>query len=217
MKNLYTDQIYHVFNRGVEDRIIFNDRKCYERLLETFRYYQKWDVPIRFSFKSEKLPPLPPIATMSSTENLVEIIAYCLMPTHYHFLLKQVKDGGITRFIFKTANSYSRYFNARHKRKGHLFGGVFKAVKVEDDNQLLHLSRYIHLNPIVADIVANIREYPYSSYNEYLQNKQEVCNKDIILSSFPNIASYEKFVLDQIDYARQLKAMQKIAMDLDFV
>lgn len=90
------------------------------------------------------------------------------MPNHFHLLLQQIRDGGITEFISKLTNSYTRYFNIRNKRIGPLFQGEFKAVHVETDEQLIHLSRYIHLNPIVSYITKKLESYQWFSYLEYL-------------------------------------------------
>lgn len=202
---LANEQIYHILNRGVEERNIFLDKRDYSRFFQSFLYYQKANPPVRFSFKQftqEKL--------LSKLENLVEIICYCLMPNHFHFLLKQKKSHGISSFIKKLTNSYARYFNIRHQRRGHLFQGPFKAIRMENDEQLIHVSRYIHLNPVTSFLVENPQDYPFCSYSEYLSLKNEkVCQKDIILDQFHSLDDYEKFVLDQKDYARKLKMIEK--------
>lgn len=207
---LATDEIYHVFNRGVEDKIIFQDKRDNERFIKTFWYYQKKGVPTRFSFKNDLSSE-----KFASLENLVEIIAYTLMPTHFHFLLKQKKEGGITTFIRKLLDSYTRYFNVRYKRLGHLFQGPFKAVRIEDDNQLMHVSRYIHLNPLVDCLTLDLRKYPYSSYSEYLGLENDECQKEIVLSQFPSVHAYEKFVLDREDYARRLNAIKRLTLEIN--
>lgn len=203
------DQIYHVINRGVEEKDIFLDRRDYSRFFDSFLYYQKCNPPVRYSFRK-----LVDQKRFLKLENLVEIICYCLMPSHFHFLLKQVKDNGISSFISKLTNSYTRYFNTRHQRKGHLFQGPFKAIRIGNDAQLIHVSRYIHLNPTTGFLVEDLKDYPYSSYLEYLGiEKEETCLKDLILDQFSSIKDYEKFVLDQKDYARKLKMIEKFAIE----
>lgn len=206
---LANDEIYHVFNRGVEEKIVFSDKRNYDRFIKTFVYYQKSGVPPRFSL-NEKIPH----EIFVKLPNLVEIIAYCLMPTHFHFLLKQKKENGISQFLSQIVNSYTRYFNTRHKRKGHLFQGPFKAVRVENDEQLMHLSRYIHLNPSVDFLVKNLKEYEYSSYLEYLTSQRGICQKNIVLSLFPSPKAYEKFVLDREDYGRRLNAIKRLTIEI---
>ncbi len=202
------DEIYHIYNRGVEERSVFSSSKDCERFLNTFLYYQKDGVPLRFSFKKgfplEKFAKLP---------NLIEIIGYCLMPNHFHFLLRQKKDKGITSFLSKATNSYTRYFNVLHKRIGPLFQGSFKAKRIEDDNQLLHVSRYIHLNPVVSFVVNDLNKYPYSSYLEYIHGVDNICRKNIVMDQFPSREKYQQFVLDQVDYGQRLNAIKHLILE----
>ena len=131
-------QIYHIFNRGVEKRTTFLDKRDYRRFLDSMDYYRIKN-PTRFSFKKRSTL----IENVTIDTPLVEILSFCLMPNHFHLLLRQIEEKGITNFISKLSNSYTRYFNVRHKRVGPLFQGTFKAVRVEDNKQLLHLSCYM--------------------------------------------------------------------------
>lgn len=136
------------------------------------------------------------------------------MPNHYHFILKQIQDNGISEFINKVSNSYTKYFNTRHNRVGPLLQGQFKAVRVESDEQLIHLSRYIHLNPIISFLIKDLCKYPWSSYLDFIDLKPDkICQNDLVLSLFKNSQDYEKFVLDQIDYAKSLKEIEHLTFD----
>ena len=182
---------------------IFITNRDYERFLDTFRYYldEKIEVSFSKSTRDEKdaIPKKP----------IVEIISYCLMPNHFHFLLKQNYDNGIRDFIRKTTNSYAKYFNVKRKRKGPIFEGKFKAIRVETSEQLLHLSRYIHLNPVVSYITRDINSYKWSSYNEFLGTANvQICSKSIILDQFESPESYERFVLDHEDYGKKLEEIK---------
>lgn len=111
-------------------------------------------------------------------------------------------------------DAYTRYFNTERKRKGNLFSGRFKAVKIESGEQLTHLSRYIHLNPAVACLCKDPKEYLWSSYNFYLGNADNsFCRKEDILTNFSTIKGYEQFVLDHLDYARKIDAIKHLAVD----
>ncbi len=206
LEPIITGEIYHVFNRGVEKRDVFTNDGDYKRFYKTLLYYQNINPPTKFSLRSNKL------ITPKSIENkAVEIISFCLMPNHFHFLLKQLNDRGIATFIGKLTNSYTRYFNTKYKRVGHLFQGPYKAVRIETDEQLLHVSRYIHLNPFVGGVTKNLRSYKWSSYLEFLNmSPTNLFAKQEILSHFhqPREENYEKFVLDQIDYARSLNSVK---------
>lgn len=204
---LANNEVYHILNRGVEERETFLDKRDYSRFLNTFIYYQKTNLPARFSFQKRINPK-----EFSNLENLVEIVCYCLMPNHFHFLLKQVKENGISLFIGRLTNSYTRYFNIRHQRTGHLFQGPFKAVRIENNEQLIHVSRYIHLNPVMGFLVKDPKGYLYSSYLEYLGGRKGICQKELVLAQFSSPKRYEKFVLDQKDYALELKKIQRLTM-----
>ena len=201
-----------MFNRGVERRTTFLDEVDYRRFYKTIVYYQNENVPTRFSFRSRKL--IRP--KEASGGKMIEIICFCLMPNHFHLLLKQTLDKGIPTYLGKLTNSYTRYFNTKYKREGHLFQAPYKAVRIESEEQLLHVSRYIHLNPLVGEVTPGLRSYKWSSCQEYFDFSLEtVCQKQEILNYFPKPRerSYEKFVLDQVDYARSLEKIKTQLLD----
>ena len=137
------------------------------------------------------------------------------MPNHVHFLLKQLLDNGISKFMAKITNAFSHYFNVRHERVGHLFQGNFGAVRIEDDNQLIHVSRYIHLNPVTSYLIeiGDIDNYEYSSYPEFIGKRSGFSNTNDVLSYFKNIEDYKKFIKDQADYARQLENIKHLTLE----
>lgn len=204
------DNFYHIYNRGVEKRQVFMIDRDYERFIQTLYYYQFSGPKPRFStrgrFRSN---------TFNKNPKIVEIICYCLMPNHFHLLLKQLGDNGIQEFLSKVINSYTKYFNTKHKRVGPLFQGQFKAVAIESDEQLLHLSRYIHLNPFVAEITKDWQNYPYSSITEFISNETSMCSINEILAFFKNPEKYKSFVSDQEDYGLQLARIQHLLIDID--
>lgn len=137
------------------------------------------------------------------------------MPNHFHFLIKQLKEGGITEFISKLSNSYTKYYNTKHTRVGPLLQGEFKAVLVESNEQFIHLSRYIHLNPIASLLVKNLKDFRWSSYEEYINNTHGICAKEEILNSFKTPQDYEQFVLDQVSYAQSLERIKHHLIDIE--
>lgn len=209
---LVNGEFYHIFNRGVEKRTIFTQPRDYKRFQKTFYYYQFLGPKPSFSkFAKSELNLFKP----DLTNKIVEIICYCLMPNHFHLLVRQRKDHGISNFVSKLSNSYTKYFNTKYKRVGALFQGSFKAVLVETDAQLLHLSRYIHLNPIVSGLTKNLDQYLWSSYPEYSENLNRYCKTDEILGFFQDKSKYREFVHDQIDYGTTLEILKHRAVDLD--
>ncbi len=203
------DGYYHLFNRGVEKRVIFSNERDYQRFLETLYYYQfsgpKPQFSTRDRFKTNDFRNNPKI---------IEIICYCLMPNHFHLLIKQLKDRGIQEFMQKVINSYTKYYNTKHTRVGHLFQGAFKAVSVEHEEQLLHVSRYIHLNPYAGGLTNHLEEYPYSSYPHYIGLSQDkLCESEIVLNLFKRPGEYKEFVAVRGDYARELEQIKHCLLD----
>lgn len=203
---LVNGQYYHILNRGVARAPIFLNNRDRQRFTDTFIYYVNGQIPVRYSLSNKESNE----KTLAKPENqIVDIISYCFMPNHFHFLIKQNVEDGIKNFIRKTTNSYVRYFNLKHKRKGPLFEGVFKAILVTSNEQLLHLTRYIHLNPLVGAVVNNLNSYRWSSYPEFLgYTSSQVCSKEIILNQFKSSKDYERFVLDHEDYGRELEKIK---------
>jgi putative transposase len=215
---LVTGEYYHVYNRGVAYQPIFNKTRDYERMLQGIQYYQYNNVPIRFSKvlqRQQKERDEIFFTLQKQNDKIVDIVAYCLMPNHFHFLIKQNVDDGLSRFLRLMINSYVKYFNTKYKRAGTLFQGMFKVVHIETEDQLLHLSRYIHLNPVVAYLVKDkdFMSYPWSSHQEYLSNKATISNPQVILDHFSKKQSYEQFVLDQVDYGKELEKIKHLRLD----
>lgn len=194
---LVTREFYHVFNRGVARLPIFLSKWDYQQALLTLHYYSCSNPPMKLSrFKELSVTDRQTVlTTIQNSVKKVEIICYVLMPNHFHFLIKQIEDNGISSFISNFTNSYTRYFNTRHDRVGPLLQGVFKAVHVENDEQLIHLSRYIHLNPVTSFIIkdSEIFNYPWSSLPSFINSHTSFVSSTPILEHFPSIDSYKKF------------------------
>lgn len=210
-------EFYHIFNRGLNQQPIFKSKRDYERFVLTLKFYQFSQPPLRLSYfinlpdnKQKKI-----WEKIIKKPKLVEIISFVLMPNHFHFLLRQLLPNGITFYLSLITNSYTRYFNTKSNRKGDLFEGVFKAVRIESEEQLIHLSRYLHLNPVVSCLIKEneLTSYPYSSLPEYLNGKSSFVSTDLILSYFKTIKDYQKFVFDQIDYGKKLEKIKHLLME----
>lgn len=216
---LVKGQTYHIFNKGIASQPTFLDRRDYGRALDIIFYYQNICPPFSYSrflglSTEERAYILENLK--QKREFLVEIITYCLMPNHFHFLLKQVVDNGISKFMGNFINSYTRFFNTKHERSGQLYSGRFKAVRIETDMQLLHVSRYIHLNPYTSYVVKTLHDletYPYSSFNDYInQRESDPGSKGIILDHFKK-QSYKQFVFDQAEYQKTLGHIKHLVLD----
>lgn len=207
-----TDEYYHIFNRGLDRRITYYSENYYQRFIECLNYYQYIKPSIKLStflnLSKERQNEFR--VSLSRNNRNVSILCYAIMPNHFHLLLKQHTHNGISSFISLIENSYTRYFNFKQKRKGVLFDNQFKSVHIETEEQLLHLSRYIHLNPYTGFVVNTLQElerYKWSSLHEYLTNKPTLCDTNIILSLVKN---YKKFVFDQAEYQKQLKKIEHL-------
>jgi len=201
------EEYYHIYNRGVDKRKIFMRRGHYIRFAETLH---------NLLTTGNASPKILSSQSLAFNKKL-SFISYCLMPNHYHFLVKQLEDNAISNFMHNLNTSYTKYFNLNNQRTGRLFEYTFKAVHVESEEQLLHVSRYIHLNPIIANLVTNPNKYSWSSYPDFIGIRNGIlCEREAILSFFPKLnreKAYEQFVLDQIEYAQTLKEIQKITLD----
>lgn len=214
-----SNEIYHVFNRGVEKRITFTNTFDYRRALSILNYYRYSNNIISYSrfIKIEKsLKRLYLSAILEKQDYNVDILAYCLMPNHFHLLIKQKKENGITNFVSKFTNSYTKYFNKKYMRVGPLFQGTFKAVHIDDTNQLLHVARYIHLNPVASFLIdgSKLERYLWSSYQEYLNlSVREICIKEEIINNFKNNSDFIKFTIDQIAYSQELERIKHLIIE----
>lgn len=206
---LVNGEYYHVYNRGNDKKNIYSQSRDYARFQKTFYYYKFSGPKIKFSRfnKSNLFKPF-------LNEKLIEVLCYCLMPNHFHFLVKQLKENGISLFLSQLSNSYTKYFNTKYNRIGSLLQGTFKAVKIESEEHLIHISRYIHLNPVVSCIVKKPENYAWSSYCEYIKQTPIFCSTDEIMNFFKLPEKYQQFTEDQIDYASKLELIKHQLMDI---
>lgn len=210
-------EIYHVFNRSIARQHIFLNQKDYLRALEVIDFYRFPKLRLRFShFKrmTEVNKQEFKEKYMLNAKPQIEIIAYCLMPNHFHFLLRGAQNNSISKFITNFQHSYSNYFNLKNHRTGSVFQSMFKAVRVESDEQLGHVSRYIHLNPATSFLIKdkNLDRYIWSSYRDYFSEdpKTSFASPDLVLGQFKNKQTYKQFVEDQIDYQKQLSMIKHL-------
>lgn len=206
---LINNEFYHIFNRGVDKKDIFIQPRDYSRFIKTFFYYQFFGPKPKFStFQKFKMNTFKPV----SDKKFLNILCYCLMPNHFHFLVRQIEDGGITKFMQQIQNSYGKYINTKYGRIGPLFQGRFKAIRIESDEQLLHVSRYIHLNPIVSGLTKRLESYGWTSYREYTAS-DIICNTTEILNFFSDKQKYIEFINDQIEYGKVLDLIKHHNLD----
>lgn len=214
---LGTNEIYHVFNRAIGNEEIFVNKwklKHFLDLIDYYRYPQK----IRYSkFTSlSQQQKKDYISNISKLLPLVEIYSFALMPNHFHFLIKQKQDNGIKLFISNLQNSYAKYFNLSNNRHGGLFQNSFKAKRVETDEEFIHISRYIHLNPVTSFLIdiKDLSVYPWNSYTEYVdENNVKFIDTKVITEIVGSKKKYQQFVIDQADYQRKLYLVKRLLLE----
>lgn len=216
---LATNEIYHVLNRGVASQPIFNSVRDRRRFLDLVDFYRFADPLMSFSsyLKLEKEVRDRYITNLREQgKTKIEIFSYCLMPNHFHFLLRQVVEEGILKTLSNVQNAYAKYINLKNRRAGPLFQSRFRAVRVETDEVFLHVSRYIHLNPSTAYIVnaGSLDSYEWSSYPEYLGHRvPRFINREDVLKMSGGIDNYKKFVFNQLDYQRELDKIKHLVLE----
>ncbi len=217
---LVDGEIYHVFNRGIDGRPTFLGKKEYERAKELIRFYKWSGLSVRYSifreWDEERQEAFMKKIRLAG-KPAVDIVAFCFMPNHFHLLLRQASAGGISKFLSNFQNSYTRYFNTKSRRLGPLFLDQFKAIRIEKENQLLHVSRYIHLNPYTAFVVKTIEElstYPWTSLPEYLESDPRgMCHKELLMGYFKGRDAFQRFVFDHADYQRRLVGISHLTFE----
>lgn len=215
---LVNNQYYHIFSRSIAKFKIFNCQNDYLRFKNILDLYRYIDFDYKYSgFNELEINMQKAIISnlRKSQSVLIEIIAYCIMPTHIHLLLKQKTENGISKYMSKMLNSYTRYFNIKHQRTGPLWEGRFKSVLADTNDQLLHLTRYIHLNPASAGLVKKPENWQDSSYNEYLnpqiKNNDQVCKYDNLFDFGPK--QYRKFVNNQKSFQKEISIIKKLLIE----
>lgn len=203
---------YHVFNRGVGKMDIFKDEADYRFFLYRFK---ENIVPEMVPFSKRREPSPGGYVRRVLPPGSFGIICYCLMPNHFHFLIKQNAQLPVSKLISKICTSYAKYFNLKYERIGSVFQGAFKAVSVDNDSYLKWLSAYIHSNPVIAGLAKNPRDYQWSSMPEYAGIRDGVlCEKDFILEMFgKQPGKYEQFVTETAPLIKTRKDVQHLLLE----
>lgn len=206
-------QYYHIYNRGIDKRLIFSSKRDYERFMMLL-YITNSSDPVNLEIiLNRQHKKFDEVFEVKKTENLVSIGAWCLMPNHFHILIKQEINGGITKFMKKLSTGYSMYFNKKYERQGSLFGGPFKSKLIgEDDNYMRQLFAYIHLNPLEInfpgwendknnlkqeEIKFFLKSYQFSSYQDFIgveRRQINILNKKAFPNYFDTMVSFQDFV-----------------------
>lgn len=212
-RGIIADHIYHVLNRGVDKRNIFLDKRDYFRFIrDLYEFNDENPVSnLNYFFRKSYMD----IGRRYNPKLLVKILAFVLMPNHYHLLVIPVRDEGLSLFMKKLNMGYAKYFNERNKRSGALFQGKYKAVHVQREGHFIHLPYYIHLNPLDIKFpewrerkirspkkaLSFLKEYRWSSHRDYLgiPNFPSLIKRDFLLEYFGGEKEYEKRITEWLE------------------
>ncbi len=207
------EEFYHVYNRGTDKRRIFTSVSDHERFLALL-YLCNSEHSVDMKLQGSTLYEL---LEQPRGETLVDISTYCLMPNHFHLIVKEKTDGGLSKFMQKLTTGYTMYFNKRYDRSGSLFQGRFKVSHIDTDRYLSYLISYVHLNPVKifeptwketgisnrTGAQAFLGNYPYSSYCDYLgeqRPERAILNTESLPDYFSTGADFERAVADWLTY-----------------
>jgi len=197
-------EIFHICNKSIAGYNIFRSEKLLHRFFITLCYYNNCDLRMSLSKALREELTLNNILNRRP-ENIIHVMSYCLMPNHYHLLVKINNENLFSKYINNIENSYTHYYNKSNDRKGPLWQSCFRAAHIPNDATLLHVHRYIHLNPTTAGIVEKPEDWRWSSYREYLQDEKIlILNYEISIKS---VGHYKKFIENQINYQRTIKGI----------
>lgn len=202
-------EYYHLYNRGVNHQQTFFDERDCARFI--FLILHKQSPSVSTTQVSYYIPGFFRQHEWSTTDTTImkivgtrsiELINFCLMDNHFHLTVRELKEGGISKYMQRIGNAYTKYFNSKYRRKGHLFEAPFKAVHVKNNVQLLHLSAYIHRNPReVRGWRGKEKTYPWSSLGDCIEKNRwgRLLSPDVILGQFGKgpenqQRGYKKFV-----------------------
>jgi putative transposase len=196
-------EYYHIFNRGNNKQLIFLDDRDWVRFLfliihlQSPTAFQNIGRQVTYFVENRAFNISRQVIDGICDERLVELVNFTLMPNHFHITVYEVKEGGIAQYMQRVLCAYTKYFNKKYKKVGHLFQGPYKAVRVKDDSQLLYLSAYIHRNPReIKGWKSKEHNYPWSSFQDYVNENRwdNLMKHEIIREQFRDGKEYKIFV-----------------------
>ncbi|OGG03766.1 hypothetical protein A2Z33_04735 [Candidatus Gottesmanbacteria bacterium RBG_16_52_11] len=217
---LVNDEIYHVYNRSAARQPVLTGSGNLNRFINLVNFYRFKSPGLRYSHYTRLALDLKKSfldKLSKSGQPLVEIYVFALMPNHYHFLMKQLLDEGIKIFASHIQNSYARYYNTKYDRVGSIWQEMFKAERIETDEQFIHLARYIHLNPLTSFIIkypVDLEDYRWTSYSaysgKYITHFLKLNN---LREFFSNTEEFKQFTFDNLDYQRTLDHIKHLTSE----
>ena len=228
-------EIYHIIFRAIDENLLFkNDDDYYRGIFSLYEFNNGKPIEIRQRRKERKREKIIEVnggpSSVDKRERLVDVFAFCLMPNHIHLLLKQLKEGGITKYMSKNGTGYAGYFNRKYDHKGYVFQNRFQSVHIKNDNQLKIVLNYIHTNPIslvepkwkelgiknserVIGFLKN--KYRWSSNFDYLGKKNfpSVTERDFMLEIMGGVNGCQNFINKWVVYKNELTQRKDLFLE----
>lgn len=205
-------EYYHIYNRGTEKRSIFSEEADIVRFFQSMLEFNVVD-PIGSIYKHSFTKKQSSLESLAPKEDrLVNFVAYCLNPNHYHFILQPRVEKGIEKFMQRLGTGYTNYFNSKYERTGALFQGKFKSVHIDSNEYLLHVSAYVNLNDRVHKLRSSTSQLvkSKSSWGEYIgKEKTRWCEKEGVLSQFRNKNEYKIFAQNSLNGTLERRFTEK--------
>jgi len=230
---LINGEIYHIVIRAVEGLKLFRDKTDYLRMIHDLFEFNDED-PVSSTYRNEIIRARTVLATLRERKKrklLIEILAFCLMPNHVHLLVKQIRDGGISKLMRKIGAGYGIYYNNKYKRRGHVFQGKYRIVHIENEEQLKTLFVYIHANPVsmmvpnwkeegikikkLEEVIKFLENYKWSSYSDYLKNKNfpSLTNREFLTRIIGGVQGCREFVNSWLQFKKELAGFKQVAIE----
>lgn len=208
-------EFYHIYNRGVDKRVVFLDDDYYQRFLMSLKEFNCVNPLGSLYEKYLRDKNGGSTSIMEVEPPLVEIVAYCLNPNHYHLIVRQLEEKGIEKFMQRLGTAYTMFFNRRNQRSGSLFQGRFKSIHIDSNEYLLYLSAYVNKNNFIHGYGNS--DWKYSSLVEYkfpkVQPSERICSPESVLSQFENIAGYMEFLENNALYLKSKKEESRYLLE----
>ena len=211
LRNFSENSFYHILNHGIENKAIFLDMQDFRVFLFYLFIYLANPEEVK-----KKYPDLPPRLLTKNLSGDVKLIAYCLMPNHFHLVLHQLTGGPIPSLMKQVMNGYTFYFNNKYKRVGSLVSGRYKSVKVKDEQVLTNLVRYVHMNPVLVGMCSNPDDYEWSSYRDYIGKDGNLpTNKEKVLSRFETQEMFKQFTQENGGAVKDGEGIRSIIIEAE--
>src|SRR3989344_3194304 len=222
---LSTNEIYHLYNRAIGKEPVFISKQFLNKILQITNYY-RYLQRISFSDFNRMTITLQQnyMASIINKPPLIEVYVFSFMPNHFHFLVKQLQDKGISLFLSNIQNSFAKNYNLINDRNGSLFDHSFKAKRIANSEEFIHVSRYIHINHVTAGIISfeQLLTYSWSSLPVYLASgnpqgslhsfASQFINTKSILDHFKTPEKYLKFLKNNVNYQRKLHKIKRLLL-----